>query len=87
MSFRVRDLAGAWRPVDLAAAMTGAEARDAVAAVVRLAPGTFGLVSAKGGGTGFHACLVGDSVCVCTCCARVPRWTRTGERERASERA
>jgi hypothetical protein len=36
MSFRVRDLAGAWHPVDLVAAMTGAEARDAVAAVVRL---------------------------------------------------
>ena len=60
MSFRVRDLAGAWHPVALVAAMTGAEVKEAIAAVVRLAPGAFGLVNSAGGGTGFHAGLDGD---------------------------
>jgi hypothetical protein len=58
--FRVRYGAGRWHRVRLAPEMTGADIKDAVAAVVRLAPGTFGLVNAEGDGTGFHAGLVGD---------------------------
>ena len=56
----MRDLAGGWHEVDLVPGMTGADVKEAVAAVVRLVLGTFGLVNAKGNGTGFHAGLVGD---------------------------
>ena len=59
-AFRVRDLAGGWHPVELAPGMSEAGVRDAVAGVVRLAPGSFSLVNAEGGGAGFHAGLVGD---------------------------
>ena len=58
--FRVRDLDGGWHPVDLVPGILPADVKDAIAAVVRLAPGTFGLVNAAGGGSGFHAGLAGD---------------------------
>ena len=58
--FRVRDLTGGWHEVHLVPEITGADVEKAVAVVVRLALGTFGLVNAKGNGTVFHAGLVGD---------------------------
>ena len=58
--FRVRDLGGGWHPVDLVPGISPADVKEAIAAVVRLAPGTFGLVNAAGGGTAFHAGLAGD---------------------------
>ena len=44
-TFRVRDLAGEWHTVDLAPDASEAGAREAIAAVVRLALGTFGLTN------------------------------------------
>ena len=57
--FSVRDLAGALHPVELAPGATGPEVERAVAAVVRLAPGTFSLVRGAAGAV-FHAGLVGE---------------------------
>ena len=58
--FRVRDLDGGWHPVDLVPGISEAGVEKAIAAVVRLAPGTFGLVNVAGGGAAFHAGLAGD---------------------------
>ena len=58
--FRVCDLAGAWHTVELAPTTSEAGVKEAVAGVVRLAPGTFSLVNDRSGGSAFHASLVGD---------------------------
>jgi hypothetical protein len=58
--FRVRDLAGAWHAVELAPDASEAGIKEAVAGVVRLAPGTFSLTNDRGSGSVFHAGLVGD---------------------------
>ena len=58
--FRVRDLAGVWHAVDLAPTTSETGAKEAVAAVVGLAPGTFGLTNDRGDGAAFRGGLTGD---------------------------
>ena len=57
---RVCDLAGAWHAVDLAPDASEAGAREAIAAVVRLALGTFGLINDRGDGASIRGGLAGD---------------------------
>jgi len=58
--FRVCDLAGAWHAVDLAPDASEAGAEKAIAAVVRLAPGTFGLTNDHGDGASIRGGLAGN---------------------------
>ncbi len=58
--FRVRDLAGVWHDIDLAPDTSTADAKDIVAGVVRLAPGTFILENDRGGGAAIRGGLAGD---------------------------
>jgi len=58
--FRVRDLAGAWHDVELVPTTSEAGVEMAVAGVVGLALGSFGLANDRGSRSAFHAGLVGD---------------------------
>ena len=59
--FRVRYAGGDFMPIDLAPSMTEGGIKEAVAALLGLAVGTFGIKSVDGArGSGFHAGLKGD---------------------------